>query len=213
LESGLTYDAMFPRCQKEKASGQAAAQRLAVLSLALLASLFARTGAAASSVVPSDLQATLMSKLAAYDRNFQARAGSTAVVLIVVKPGNPRSALSGASMKSELSKLERIGGMPHRETLVHFDSAAALASRCRSDGADIVYVTPGLEDQIPDLQNALAGVDTISVSAVPESVPAGVVLGFQLVSGRPKILLNLAQAKRQNVDFKADVMKLMKVYR
>jgi len=96
---------------------------------------------------------------------------------------------------------------------VSFESAALLGKRCRTDSVDIVYLTPGLEDDVPEIRKALTGVDTLSVSAVPSSVPAGIVLGFELLSGKPKIWLNLAQAKAQNVNFKADVLKLMKVYR
>jgi hypothetical protein len=43
-------------------------------------------------------------------------------------------------------------------------------------------------------------------------VPAGIVLGFDVVSGRPKLLVNLTQAKRQNVSLRAEALKLMKVY-
>ena len=38
------------------------------------------------------------------------------------------------------------------------------------------------------------------------------VFGFDLVSGRPKLLLNLTQAKLQNVAMKAAVLKLMQVF-
>ena len=171
------------------------------------------TSFAGSALVPADLQAELLAKLVAYDRNFDARAGTTAHVLIVTRPGNARSTLHAAVMKSELSKLERVGGLAHRESTVHFEGAPALAKRCRSERVAVVYLTPGLEDETAEIQKALTGVDVLSVSAVPESVPDGIVLGFELVSGKPKILLNLAQAKRQNVNFKADVLKLMKVYR
>jgi len=206
---------MFERHRKARRHRKGAAWRFVSLSLicSLLAVFSARSSLAGSAVVPADLQAELLSKLATYDRNFPARAGSTVSVLIVTKAGNARSSLTAAVMKSELAKLERIGGLPHRESLVTFESAGALAKRCRADGAAIVYLTPGLEDHVPEIQKALTGVNVLSVSAAPESVSAGIVLGFELVSGRPRILLNLAQAKRQNVNFRADVLKLMKVYR
>jgi hypothetical protein len=172
-----------------------------------------RPGLAESAAVPADLQAELLAKLAAYDRNFTSRAGSVALVLIVVKPGNARSNLSAAVMKSELAKIERIGGLPHREVVMPFESPAALAARVRSERAAIVYVTPGLEEHTPELRKAFTGVDVLSVSAVPSTVAEGIVLGFELVSGKPKILHNLTQARLQKVSFKADVLKLMKVYR
>ena len=116
-------------------------------------------------------------------------------------------------MKSELAKIERIGGLPHRELVLPFESAAAVAARIRGERAAIVYLTSGLEEHAPELRKAFTGVDVLSVSAVPSAVPDGIVLGFELVSGKPKILHHLTQARLQNVNFKADVLKLMKVYR
>jgi hypothetical protein len=77
----------------------------------------------------------------------------------------------------------------------------------------VVYVTPDFDSELDALGRALGGVDVLTVSAVPDYVSRGVVLGFELVSGKPKILLDLPQAKRQNVDFSAAVLRLMKVYR
>jgi hypothetical protein len=175
--------------------------------------LIAPSSLAQAVSVPAELQAELLSKLGPHDRNFQQRAGAKARVLILVKPGNPRSTLSGAAMKSALSQITHIGGVPHEESLVAYDSAASVAQLCRAQKAAILYVTTGFDAEIPALRDALSGVDVLSVSAVPDHVPAGVVLGFELVSGKPKILLNLAQARAQNVNFKADVLRLMKVYR
>jgi nucleotide-binding universal stress UspA family protein len=183
------------------------------LFLGVVALLYPRSSLAGGAVVPADLQAELLSKLVGYDRNFAKRAGSTATVLLVTDPSNPRSRMSAAVMKSELAKLDRLGGLPHREVLVTFETAAALVSHCRTERAALVYLTAGLDSDVPAIQAALAGVDVLSVSATPEDVPQGIVLGFELISGKPKILLNLAQAKRQNVDFKSDVLKLMRVYR
>jgi len=184
------------------------------LTLAALAVwLGARSSLAQATGVPAELQAELLSKLSAYDRNFPARAGKEAIVLIVVKSGSAKSALSGATIKAALSRLDRLGGVPHQEQVIQYESAAALAGACRSKRAAIVYVTPGFEDDIDAIKNALTGVDVLSVSAVPEHVPRGIVLGFEAVSGKSKITINIAQARRQRVDFKADVLKLMKVYR
>jgi hypothetical protein len=53
----------------------------------------------------------------------------------------------------------------------------------------------------------------LSLAATPDYVPQGVVLGFELEAGAPKILFNLDQARQQHVDFPSDVLRLMKVYR
>ena len=46
----------------------------------------------------------------------------------------------------------------------------------------------------------------------PDYVPGGIVLGFDVVSGRPKLLVHLTQAKRQNVALRAEALKLMRVF-
>jgi hypothetical protein len=180
---------------------------------ATVATFSARSSRAQEASVPAELQAELIAKIAPYDRNQKARAGDKARVLLVVKPGDARSALAAAAMRFALSHIDRIGGVPHEEVIVQYEGSTSLAKRCRVERVSIVYITPGFGDHIAELRNSLAGTDVLSVSAVPDDVPKGVVLGFDLVSGKPKLLLNLTPAKEQNVNFKADVLTLMKVYR
>jgi hypothetical protein len=186
---------------------------LAGVTAALAVLAFPRSGIAQEGAVPAELQAELIAKLAGYDRNFTARAGDTARVFVLVKAGDARSKLSAAAIQLALSRIERIGGLPHQEKLVQFESGEALAKLCKSSRASIVYVTPGLDDGVEAIRVSLRGADVLSVSAVPDYVPKGIVLGFELLSGKPRISLNLEQAKLQNVNFKADALSLMKVYR
>ena len=60
---------------------------------------------------------------------------------------------------------------------------------------------------------ALAGLDVLTVSVDPNDIPNGIVLGFDLVSGKPVPLVLLPAAKRQHVAFMPQALKLMKVYR
>jgi hypothetical protein len=132
-------------------------------------------------------------------------------VVILVRAGSTRSDLSASVIKSALEQLDRFGGLPHTEAVVTYESAPALARRCRDDHVAVVYVTPGLESEIERLRSALTGVDVLTVAAMPAYVESGIVLGFELLSGKPKMLINYEQAKQQNVNFAADVLKLMKV--
>ncbi|HVU05652.1 MAG TPA: YfiR/HmsC family protein [Polyangiaceae bacterium] len=175
--------------------------------------LSSRTLNAQSGGVPAGLQAELLAKLVSYDRNFKDRAGDRVRTVVVVRKDQAQSKLSGAAMKLALSELEQIGGLPHEETLMEYQNAAALAAACRANRIALVYLTPGLSSEVPAIREALAGVDVLSVSAEPLDVKEGIVLGFELESGKPKILLNLPQSRRQNVQFRAEAMKLMEVYR
>jgi hypothetical protein len=162
--------------------------------------------------VPAEIQAELVSKLETYDRGFVARAGSTAKVLIVVRSGNGKSELAAADTRAALAKVERVGGLPHQEVVVAYEGAEALAQRCRSEKAAIVYFTPGFDDELDALRKTLGSLSILTVGA-PEYVQRGVVLGFELESGKTKIVINLEQAKLQGVAFPAEVLRLMKVYR
>lgn len=64
---------------------------------------------------------------------------------------------------------------------------------------------------MPALGKALEGGDVLTAGASPSYVGRGAVLGFDLASGRPQLLVQLAQAGRQNVKLAADVLRLMRV--
>jgi hypothetical protein len=185
----------------------------AAMSLGVAALCASRSGMAQVSSVPVEIQAELLSKLEGYDRGFAARAGDAARVLLVVKPGSTKSETSAEEMRSALGRIDRFAGLPHQETIVPYPGAQALARRCRADKIAVVYLTPGFDDELEALRVALADDNVLSLGAVSDYVPTGIVLGFELASGKPKILINLEQAKRQGVNFSPDVLRLMTVYR
>lgn len=167
---------------------------------------------AEESPVPEKLQAELLAKIAAYDRSFAARAGDRAHVLIVDKPDDADSVRSATHLEAELHELPDVGGLPHDEAVVPWPGASGLADLVRSRHAAIVYFTPGFAADVGAIRAALDGVDVLSVAAIPDYVPPGIVLGFDVVSGKPKLLVNLPQARRQHVAFMAEILKMAKVY-
>ena len=184
----------------------------AAVAIASIALALARDGEAESVQVPLELQAELLVKLAPYDRHFAERAQERVHVLVVVNADDAESRHSAELLSGALAQLDRIGGLPHDEAVLPFQGAMSLAAACRERRVSIVYVSSGLSGQIPDIRGALDGIDVLSASAVPDYVPQGIVLGFEASSGHPKLTLNLAQARKQNVALAASVMKLMKVY-
>jgi hypothetical protein len=161
--------------------------------------------------VPVRLQAELLAKVAAYDTRFAARARGRALVLIVQVAGLADSERFVASIRAELGMQARIGGVLHMEQVIQFASAAELAKVCRERLPAIVYLSPGLSSAAPAITDALAGLDLLSVSPVPEDIAHGVVLGFEVVSGKPKLLVNLPSARSQNVAFKPELLRLARV--
>ena len=187
------------------------ALRLLVL-VCVLTLTFSRSSRAESMPVPAAAQAELIAKLVGFDRNFSARAGSKAVIIIAAMAGDTESMSAALEMKAAFSRLPAVGNLPHEEVIVTYSNAAALAQSVRSKRAALVYLGPGFDKQIPAIRDALSSLDVLSVAAIPGYVPAGIVLGFDLVSGRPKLLIQVVQARKQNVAFPASVLSLMKVY-
>jgi hypothetical protein len=170
-----------------------------------------RAGLADEVAVPVALQAELVAKVASYDRNLAARAGDRVHVLIIVNAKNDASNSFAKHITSALGGVDKIGGLPHDETTAPFGGAKALADTCRAKRIAIVYLAPGLGDEVAGIRTALEGVNVLSVAADAGEVAKGIVLGFDLVSGKPKIVVHLGQAKRQDVSFKAELLKLATV--
>lgn len=187
------------------------ARRAALLGAT--AALVARRLHAEALNVPIRLQAELLGKVAGYDRNFEARVGGEqARVLIAVMPKDSDSRLTATDMKNALASVPTVGGVAHEEEVVTYVDAGSLAEACRARRAAIVYLTPGFAGQVSAIRDAVGALNLLTVASIADYVPGGIVLGFDLVSGRPKLVVNLAQARRQHVEFRAEVLKLMKVY-
>jgi len=179
--------------------------------MALTVLAWVREGRTQTVEVPVRLQAELLSKVVAYDRNYAQRAHSRALVLVLVKGGDAESARVGEQIKSELGVLDALGGLPHAEELVRYSTPANVAELVKSRGAAVLFVSVGLADEMPALARALDDVSVLSVAAASSYVERGAVLGFDAESGRPKLVVNLERARRQKVAFKPEVLKLARV--
>jgi hypothetical protein len=184
-----------------------------LLSVAMAAAAFGEhRGRAELVAVPIELQAELLAKVAAYDRNMSARAGDRLQVVLLTNGADAESVRFATRMQLALQSIAQISGLPHDERVAPFTSAADLAQQCRARRIAIVILGPGLSDHIPAIRDALDGVDVLTVASVPDYVQQGVVLGFDVVSGKPKLLVHLTRARRQHVELRAEVLKLMRVF-
>lgn len=179
----------------------------------LVAALLCGTTTAIGDELPVNLQAELVTRLAAYDRNMKARSGESVVVLVLVKGGDDDSARSASQLTAALNRAPRVGALPVAVQTVTWVDEKALLTTLRSTRAGVIFVTAALSGEVEGLARALDKVDVLTIAPSAEMTRKGSVLGFELVSSRPKLFINLPQADRQNVAMPAEVMKLMTVYR
>lgn len=169
------------------------------------------TAPAVSDPLPTQLQAELTVKVVGYDRNLKARAGDKVRIALVVSDSDADRRWA-AQMKTLLEKAEHIAGLPHAETTLTYGKADDLAAKSKSEHLAIVILAASLGGEADRLRTAFDGVDVLTIAPDQDFVKRGAVLGFELVSGKPKLFLNLPQARRQNVALSPEVMKLMTVY-
>jgi hypothetical protein len=163
--------------------------------------------------MPATVEAELVARLASYDRNMKARAGDRVNIVIAVRAGDADSEREAAQLVGAFARIERVGGLPHAASTVKYSGASNLVEACKARRAAILVATDGLAPEVEAIRAAFEGVDILTVGPRAEMSRRGLVLGFELVSSRPKLFINLSQAGRQNVAMSADVLKLMTVYR
>jgi hypothetical protein len=182
---------------------------LAVLCLAL--GMLPCAESSADSGVPIALQVRLLARLGQYDRNFKDRAGPVANVLVVSRKGNADAAFEKASLIRAFEDVRDIGGVPIHVSETELTDVDALAKRCRADRIAVLYLTVGLEGELPRLAAALANGSILTVGTTARHAENGVVLGFSLEEARPRLVINLPRARAQKVDFKAEVLALARL--
>jgi hypothetical protein len=181
-----------------------------IVAAALMATPMRRADAE-DLVLPPQVEAGLTANVAAYDRALVERAGDKVVIAIVAKPSDASSARAAAQMQSAFRELADVGGLRHEEFIVAWTDGSALSELCTRRKASIVFLTPGLDGEIDPIVAALQHLRVLSVAGVLSYVSRGLVLGFDLVSGRPKIVINLPIAKKQGLAFRASLLKLARI--
>src|SRR5579859_21180 len=136
--------------------------------------------------LPAKIQALLISKFAAYDRTLPGLRDGKIVVGILTHDDDAESAKMGAQVEEELESTRTIAELPHLEVAVAWTTPTALVQVCRANNVSILYVAPGFESDIAAITSALGNAPILTVGANAAYVPKGVVLGFDMVSGRPK---------------------------
>jgi hypothetical protein len=180
--------------------------------LALATVLLAGRVAAEEVSVPVSLQVELLMKIASYDKNLRRRAGELLRVAVLVDSRDADSGRVGAQALAALAQADDVIGLPVEPLRVQYTDADALARVTGERRIAVLYVTPGFAAaELDAISRALEGHSVLSAGALAKYTERGTVLGFDLVGGKPKLLVHLARARRQQVELSSAVLKLMTV--
>ncbi|MGC4093814.1 MAG: YfiR/HmsC family protein [Polyangiaceae bacterium] len=161
---------------------------------------------------PVPVQAQVIARILPFERGFAQVSANTVGVIIAERSGDADSASAARQMARALEDIGSIAKKPIVSASVTFVSASALVNECKKRSALVLYLTPGLGNEMAAIGAGLAGSRVLTVAAVESDVPRGAVLGIEVVAGKPHMSINLAQAKIQKLDFPSAVLKLARIY-
>jgi hypothetical protein len=160
--------------------------------------------------VPIALQVDLLDRVVRFERGYAGRGDAPALVVVVAKGDETASARAGALASAAIGKIGKIGTRPASVATQTFSSPAALRSASRE--ADVVYLMPGFSrTDVQAIAATFADSGVLTVGASNGDAEDGAVLGFELEVSKPRIIVNLRQARAQRLDFSAQFLRLARV--
>jgi hypothetical protein len=183
---------------------------VAVVLCVLATWLIAPRGAAEELTMPIALQVDLLDRVLRFERNYVARGQDPARVVVVQMEDTPASKRAAAQAAASIEEAGTLGGRNATVVVHTYSSAAALLSASRA--AAIVFVMPGFSRQeLLEIAKAFIAAKILTVTASSAAVESGLALGFELQSSKPRIVVNLPQARAQGLDFNAQLLRLVRV--
>lgn len=187
-------------------------RRIFALAGLIVAAAASVNASADTPSAPIAVQAQVITRILPFERGFAARAPSEVRVVIALRPGDADSESAALKMAKALDDIGTVANRPLRVSTVNFVSAQQLSAECRKRSAHVLFITPGLSAEVSQIATGLIGSGMLSVAAVETYVPGGIVLGVEVVAGKPHMSVNLKQAKSQKLDFPSAVLKLARIY-
>jgi len=178
----------------------------------ILISLWTTKSRAQEIAVPVNLQFPLFSKILTFDRNLKPRVGKEIVIGIVYQRKfrrslNVKNELVETMSKSPVKKVENI---PIRQVSIDIDRVD-LANAVVKNNIDVLYITPLRAIGMETITSVSRAKQVLTLTGVPDYVESGLAVSIGIKGKKPQIIINLAAAKAEGVNFSSQLLKLAKV--
>jgi hypothetical protein len=197
---------------QHQALGIGSRRALLASGVCLVVAGFSSIASAEAATAPATVQAQIVTRILPFERGFAGRAGNSITIVIAERANDADSASAATQIAKALSDIGAIGGKPLRTHTVTYGGAAGLVAESKKRGAIVVYLAPGLAGEVSGIALAFVESGVLTVAAVESYVKRGTVLGVEVADGKPRMSINLGQARKQKLDFPSAVLKLARVY-
>ena len=182
-----------------------------VLPLAVMAALaLARPEAARAQDmdVPIALQAALITRVIAFDRNAPPANGPVRIVVVYQEGNRASHAVAHAIEKSLRGVL--ISDLPVEVSLVDIDRRD-LTAALSEEQPFAAYLTPVRAVELEHIVRCLRAAQVRSFSGVAAYARAGVGVGIGALGDRPRLYINLSASRAEGADYQSALLQLAEV--
>lgn len=171
-------------------------RRALLLTLVLLGSV-----TASAEELPVGLQIQLLSKMTSSIPNLIPK-NAGPIKILVVHPGTADNPTRGAqSLLNAITQVGKFGSHATSVTLVPFVDSARFKAAFEAARPQLVYLAPEF-DAVAGIVNVCSDSTALTASSSSAHAKQGIVLAFSLVEARPRVLVNLKQANKQQIEFR-----------
>ncbi|RLF26197.1 MAG: hypothetical protein DRN14_07250 [Thermoplasmata archaeon] len=161
--------------------------------------------------VRMDLQVTLFMKLLKYDRNITQRGAEGLKLGVIYNPNNKKSVKTYRDFEKEFNSLESKSVKGMTIILIPVKGADQLQSAIKNYGINMLYVCPGLDDQLSRIVQTCSENKILTMTGYPPYADKGVAVGLSVENGKPRLVINTTVSKQVGSNFSADVLRLARV--
>jgi hypothetical protein len=185
-----------------------------VMALCVLTALRGPTAAAEETLSPRH-QAAVLSSVVAYDRNLHRGQEQSIVIAILYKKTSAVSIAAASEMGGAFNAVarERIRSTKVDITEVGFKDSAELEPLLRAAKVYAIYVTEGLESELPAIQAAAAKLKVTTLCSSREWVRRFFSVGVVASRGKATLVINLGHSRLEGMDLNSAVLNLAEVIR
>jgi len=196
-------------------AGRAGRLRLRAGALTAVLALAAGVGGAQPSMPLSvDQQVVALLRILTFDRNFQHKIRNELVIGIVYAPAEPASLRARdevvRTLTHELARMT-IKQLPIRHVAIAYGGVSALEAAVRAHKVNVLYVTPGHQDNLDGILKISQTYGISSMTGVPEYVRRGVAVGMGKKQDQPEIIVNLANSRSEGMDLHPSLLRISTV--
>ena len=161
--------------------------------------------------VPVPIQAALLTKILAFDRNLPSTDPEGLVVAVLYQE-KVRSSVNAKDAWIEAAESLELDGQPTLRCLaIEITDPEVLRTSLTDRGIHVIYVTPLRAVGMREITAASRSLKIRTFTGVPEYVGAGIGVGIGMKGERPEILINLPASRAEGADFRARLLKLARV--